>query len=175
MCGFGRVGRGAAAELQRAGVPFLVIDKDEDSVERAMKAGMLGVLGDASRDETLIDAGIMRARGLIATLSTDADNLFLMLSAKGLKPDLQVSRAHRGRDLRAEISPRGRRFRVCALRHHRQSHGAGAAASARFPVHRLHDQEHGTGRGHRAGAGGQRRGLRLAHACRDAASRASWA
>ena len=91
VCGFGRVGRGAAAELQRSHMPFLVIDKDEDRVERAIKAGMLGVLGDASRDEALIDAGLMRARGLIATLSSDADNLFLILSAKALRPDLQVS------------------------------------------------------------------------------------
>ncbi len=91
ICGFGRVGRGAANELQRAGVPFIVIDNHDDQVERAMKSGMLAVLGDASRDENLRDLGISRAKGLIATLSTDADNLFLILSAKGLNPKLIIS------------------------------------------------------------------------------------
>ena len=91
ICGFGRVGRGAANELQRAGVPFIVIDNHDDKVERAMKSGMLAVLGDASRDENLRDLGISRAKGLIAALSSDADNLFLILSAKGLNPELIIS------------------------------------------------------------------------------------
>jgi voltage-gated potassium channel len=91
VCGFGRVGRGAAHELQRAGVPFLIVDKDEERVEWAMRAGMLGVLADATDDETLKHAGILRAKGLIATLQSDADNLFVILSAKALKPGLQVS------------------------------------------------------------------------------------
>jgi voltage-gated potassium channel len=91
VCGFGRVGRGAASELQRAGVPFLVVDKNEDRVEWAMKAGMLAALADATNDETLRDAGVLRAKGLIATLSSDADNLFVILSAKALKPSLLVS------------------------------------------------------------------------------------
>lgn len=91
ICGFGRVGRGAANELQRAGVPFIVIDNQDDKVERAMKSGMLAVLGDASRDENLRDLGISRAKGLIAALSSDADNLFLILSAKGLNPELIIS------------------------------------------------------------------------------------
>jgi voltage-gated potassium channel len=91
VCGFGRVGRGAAHELQRAGVPFLVVDKSEDRVEWAMRDGMLGVLADATDDETLKHAGVLRAKGLIATLQSDADNLFVILSAKALKPSLQVS------------------------------------------------------------------------------------
>jgi voltage-gated potassium channel len=91
VCGFGRVGRGAAAELQRAGVPFLVVDRSEDKVEWAMKLGMLGVLADATDDQTLADAGVLRAKGLIATLQSDADNLFVILSAKAIKPTLLVS------------------------------------------------------------------------------------
>jgi voltage-gated potassium channel len=91
VCGFGRVGRGAARELQRAGVPFLIVDKSEDRVEWAMRDGMLGVLADATDDETLKQAGVLRAKGLIATLQSDADNLFMILSAKALKPTLQVS------------------------------------------------------------------------------------
>jgi voltage-gated potassium channel len=91
VCGFGRVGRGAAHELQRAGVPFLIVDKSEDRVEWAIRDGMLAVLADATDDETLKNAGVMRAKGLIATLQSDADNLFVILSAKALKPGLQVS------------------------------------------------------------------------------------
>src|ERR1700683_5322680 len=91
VCGFGRVGRGAAMELQRAGVPFLVVDRSEDRVEWAMKLGMLAVLADATDDQTLSDAGVLRAKGLIATLQSDADNLFVILSAQALKPTLQIS------------------------------------------------------------------------------------
>lgn len=86
ICGFGRVGRGAAQEMQRAGVPFVVCDRNEDRVERAIKAGMLGVVADATRDESLRDLHVERAKGLVAALATDADNMFLILSAKTLNP-----------------------------------------------------------------------------------------
>ncbi|MFN7926229.1 MAG: NAD-binding protein [Bryobacteraceae bacterium] len=91
LCGFGRVGRGAAAELQRTGVPFLVMDRNPDRVEWAIRQGMIAVMADSTRDEMLIEAGIQRARGLIAALATDADNLFLILSAKSLNPNLKLS------------------------------------------------------------------------------------
>ena len=91
LCGYGRVGRGAAAELIAARAPFVVLDNDEHRVERAMQAGLLGAVGDASRDETLREVGIERAHGLIATLATDADNLFLVMTAKTLNPLLQIS------------------------------------------------------------------------------------
>jgi voltage-gated potassium channel len=90
VCGFGRVGRNASHELLRSAVPFLVMDRSEDLVEQAIHLGMLGVLGDATKDESLRAAGVMRARGLIAALSTDADNLFVILSAKTLNPSLTV-------------------------------------------------------------------------------------
>jgi voltage-gated potassium channel len=91
VCGYGRVGRGAATALRSAGVPFVIIDKNDDKVERAIHDGMLGVLADANSDDTLRDVGIMRAAGLIATLSTDADNLFLVISARTLNPELKIS------------------------------------------------------------------------------------
>jgi voltage-gated potassium channel len=91
VCGYGRVGQGAAGELLRAGAPFLIVDNNEERVEGAMRAGMLAVCADATDDMTLKEAGIMKARGLIATLQTDADNLFVILSAKALKPTLQIS------------------------------------------------------------------------------------
>jgi voltage-gated potassium channel len=91
ICGYGRVGHGAAEELQASDVPFVVIDSNEDRVEQAMKDGLLAVCADASRDETLIEVGIARARGLIATLGSDADNLFVILSAKGLNSRIQLT------------------------------------------------------------------------------------
>ena len=91
ICGYGRVGRGAAEELKHAGASFVIIDSDEDRVERAMHNGMLAVLADCTRDETLRECGIDRAKGLIATLGSDADNLFLILSARTLNPSLYLS------------------------------------------------------------------------------------
>jgi len=91
ICGYGRVGRNAAGELQRSGVPFVVVDLQPERVEKAMLAGMLAVVADATRDETLHSVGIERARGLIAALATDADNLFVILSAKNLNRQLYVA------------------------------------------------------------------------------------
>lgn len=91
VCGFGRVGRNAAMELQRAKKPFLVIDRNEARVDRAMRAGMLAVVADATRDECLREAGVLSANGLIAALPGDAENLFIILSAKTLNPKLTVA------------------------------------------------------------------------------------
>ena len=91
ICGYGRVGRNAAHELQRSGVPFVVVDRAPERVEKAMQAGMLAVAADATRDDTLHAVGVARARGLISALATDADNLFVILSAKTLNPRLFVA------------------------------------------------------------------------------------
>jgi voltage-gated potassium channel len=91
ICGFGRVGRGAADELRHAGVPFVVVDTSPERVERAMLGGMLAVAADATRDDVLRLVGIEKARGLVTALSTDADNLFVLLSAKGLNPGVFVA------------------------------------------------------------------------------------
>jgi voltage-gated potassium channel len=90
VCGFGRVGRGAAAALRAAGMQVVVMDRRDDRVEWAMKNGYIGLLGDSTRDEVLKEAGIERAAGLIAALSTDADNLFAVISAKSLNPSIRV-------------------------------------------------------------------------------------
>jgi voltage-gated potassium channel len=90
VCGLGRVGRSVAHELQSAGAPFVVIDRNEERVERAMAAGIIAFAGVATRDEALRAAGISRAIGLVSALATDADNLFVILSAKSLNPKLNV-------------------------------------------------------------------------------------
>lgn len=91
LCGYGRMGRGAARELAAAKAPFIIIDKNEEKVEMAMNLGFLAVQADCTRDETLREVGIDRALGVISTLGTDADNLFLVLSAKSLNPKLRVA------------------------------------------------------------------------------------
>lgn len=91
ICGFGRVGRGAAAELHSAGATVVVIDRSEDRVDWAIRLGYLGCLGDSTRDETLREVRIERASGLVAALATDADNLFAVISAKTLNPSIRVS------------------------------------------------------------------------------------
>ncbi len=91
ICGYGRVGRGAASELQKARVPFVVVDIDDDRVEKAIAAGMLAVAADSTRDETLRLVNIAQARGLVCALATDADNLFVLLSAKFLNPSIFVA------------------------------------------------------------------------------------
>lgn len=91
VCGFGRVGRNASLELQRGKVPFVVLDRSEQRAQRATTAGMLAVVADATRDECLREVGVARARGLIAALPSDAENLFIILSAKTLNPKLTVA------------------------------------------------------------------------------------
>jgi voltage-gated potassium channel len=90
VCGFGRVGRNASYEFQRVHVPFLVIDRNEQRVAKATAAGMLAVAADATQDDSLREAGVLRAKGLIAALPSDAENLFIILSAKTLNPGLTV-------------------------------------------------------------------------------------
>jgi voltage-gated potassium channel len=91
ICGYGRVGRGAAAELTHAGAPFVVVDVNPERAERAIMAGQLAVAADSTRDDTLRQVGVERARGLVAALSSDADNLFVLLSAKGLNSRIYVA------------------------------------------------------------------------------------
>ena len=91
VCGYGRVGRAATRELQQAGVPLVVVDRNPDKVERAVRDGAAALCGDSTQDATLTEAGVRRAKGLVAALATDADNLFLILSAKTLNSGLKVA------------------------------------------------------------------------------------
>jgi voltage-gated potassium channel len=90
LCGYGRVGQEIARIFTEEGVPFVVIDKDRDSIATAEKDGRLYVLGDATSDEVLKEAGIEQARGLVVALGSDADSVYITLSARGLRPDLFI-------------------------------------------------------------------------------------
>jgi voltage-gated potassium channel len=90
LCGYGRVGSTVARELVHEGTPFAVIDVNPASLERARADGHLVVEGDATDDTTLRAAGIERARGLISTIDSDAQNVYVILSARAINRSLVV-------------------------------------------------------------------------------------
>ncbi len=90
ICGYGRVGRHASLELQKAGAPFVVIDRNEQRAENARKSGMHVIVADSTRDDSLRQAGIVRAAGLVSALATDADNLFVILSARTMNARMTI-------------------------------------------------------------------------------------
>jgi len=88
VCGFGRMGQIICKELKGKRIPFVVVEMEQREVEP--DEDILFISGDATRDEVLKAAGIDYARGLVSVLSTDAQNLFVVLSARGLNPDLRI-------------------------------------------------------------------------------------
>jgi len=90
ICGFGRVGRQVARDFQEAGVDFVVIDDNVDQRETMEEMGVLYLHGAASDDQILIDAGIKRARAIIACVDSDAENIFVTLSARELNPEIEI-------------------------------------------------------------------------------------
>ena len=90
LCGFGRVGREVAEELRAENVAFVVVDEDEDVIREAREDGYLAWEGVASDDDVLAAAGVSRAKGLVAAVDSDADNVFVVLSARRANPDLHI-------------------------------------------------------------------------------------
>src|ERR1700756_4186694 len=90
ICGMGRVGRSVARELSRKPVPFVIIDNAESKRQRFASENWLVVAGDATLEQTLHDAQIDRAQGLIAATTTDATNLYIVLTARALNPHLKI-------------------------------------------------------------------------------------
>jgi voltage-gated potassium channel len=90
ICGFGRVGRQVARDLRAAGARYVVVDDNAENRELAAGIGVRFIEGEATEDEVLRAAGIMRARGIIACVDSDADNIFITLSARELRPDIAI-------------------------------------------------------------------------------------
>jgi len=88
ICGFGRMGKTIAKELSSRGIDILIIE--QNSVPNLEKGELLILEGDANNEDVLKSAGIEKAKGLISVLSSDAENLFLVLSARDLNPDLFI-------------------------------------------------------------------------------------
>ena len=90
VAGMGRVGRQAALELHEAATRFVVVDPSEQAMAHATERGYLALQGDATEDAVLKRAGIGRARGLIVTTGNDATNVYVVLSARVLAPELYI-------------------------------------------------------------------------------------
>jgi voltage-gated potassium channel len=90
VCGYGRMGREIARELGEHGEPLVVIESGEAAEHRTDEPDALHIQGDATEDRILVEAGVERARGLVAVTSTDEDNVFITLSARALNPDLFI-------------------------------------------------------------------------------------
>lgn len=88
FCGFGRLAQVAINDLHEARQDIVVIDQNEESIRDAEERGILGVIGDATQDSILIEAGIQRASRLVSLLPKDADNLYVILAARELNPNL---------------------------------------------------------------------------------------
>jgi voltage-gated potassium channel len=90
LCGYGRIGREIAEQLAREHVPMLVVEMDPERRQAAEERGLPVMLADATLDETLLEAGIHRCRSLVATLPSNAANLYVVLSARGLAPHCRL-------------------------------------------------------------------------------------
>lgn len=128
ICGFSRTGRQIAQEFEAEGVPFVIVDLGLETVRKAQEEGYTIYQGDATSDEALVLVGIERAICIVAALPSDAENLYIVLSAKALNPDIRaIARASTEEALQklqragadAVVSPYitgGRRMAAAALR-----------------------------------------------------------
>ncbi|MGW8312424.1 MAG: potassium channel family protein [Desulfuromonadales bacterium] len=90
ICGFGRIGHLICREFHSRPTPFVIVEKDPHIIERLVREGYLFVEGDATDDETLQAAGIDHAKGLITAVTSDTDNVYITLTARGLNPKLFI-------------------------------------------------------------------------------------
>src|SRR4051812_28483739 len=90
VCGFGRVGRQVARDLRAAGALYVVVDDDPANREAAYAPGVRFILARPSDDDALRDAGIARARAVVACVDSDAENIFIALTARELRPDIAI-------------------------------------------------------------------------------------
>lgn len=96
VCGAGRVGQSVAHILKLESAPYVLIDMDEELIDELQQKGELAMVGDATMDEILMEAGLDRAQGIVSALSNDAYNVYVVLSARTINPGLKiVARAER--------------------------------------------------------------------------------
>src|SRR5436190_19934417 len=91
VCGAGRVGRSVVRELRRSGVPMLLIDNSPERAEWGTREGIPTLIADATQDETLRRAHVQLAKGLVAAIASDAENVYVTLSARVLNPNIIIS------------------------------------------------------------------------------------
>jgi len=107
ICGYGRMGEIIAREFARHNVAFVVIERSAERMHQAMEMGFVAVEADASNEDVLRRVHIDRARGLVAAVSTDAENVYAVLSARLLKPDLFIVGRAETEDARTKLKRAG--------------------------------------------------------------------
>lgn len=90
VCAYGRVGRAIARELESEGTPFVVLDTKAELEERMIADGVLYAIEDPTQEKVLRDAGVERARGLICAVDSDADNVYITMTARAINPTLFI-------------------------------------------------------------------------------------
>lgn len=90
ICGFGRIGSLICKEFKANNLQFVIVEKSIETIEKLDEEGYLHMRGDATLDETLLKAGIKRAKGLISVVTSDTENVYITLTARGLNPDLYI-------------------------------------------------------------------------------------
>ena len=90
ICGFGRIGEIIARQLKRRGVSVVIVENKPENLSLLEESGYYFIDGDATREEVLLEVGIERARGLVAVVSTDAQNVYIVLTARSLNPHLYI-------------------------------------------------------------------------------------
>jgi len=90
ICGFGRMGRIICEELSEKGIPLVVLENDDEVLDELDRLGYPYIKADATSDEELVAAGIDRATGLVSVVTDDAQNVFIVLTARGLNPKLSI-------------------------------------------------------------------------------------
>ena len=100
ICGYGRIGEVICKELAEEKIPFVVLEHVTEKIQYLDKAGYLYMNKDATTEEALLQAGLERAKGLVTAVSTDADNVFITLTAKNLNPEIFI--LSRAADLKNE-------------------------------------------------------------------------
>ncbi len=90
ICGYGRTGTVVVSELRAAGIPLVVIEQKEELIDELGRQGILYLQKNATSDETLLEAGLERAAGLVTTVNSDADGVFISLSAREIRPDIFI-------------------------------------------------------------------------------------
>lgn len=90
ICGFGRMGSLICREFAAKPIPFVIVERNADIIEKLKEESYLFLHGDATDDETLLKAGIKKAKGLISVVTSDTENVYITLTARGLNPDLYI-------------------------------------------------------------------------------------
>ena len=133
VCAYGRVGRSIARELKAGGVPFAVVDSKAELEPDLERDGRCYLIGDASDEAVLREAGIERAHGLICAVDSDAENVFITIVARSLSPDLLIV-ARAAREQSADRLPSGRYPCGLTVCHQRKADGESGRQAPRGGV-----------------------------------------